>query len=118
LAVRRIAKGRPSSGRLAFEGQAPSQEDHHGHHNTGYSSTFLFRTYLLGTAQTHSPVAPDEAVSCFASEVRDRIASLDVDTEVFSVRLNRCEGKFGEFAANIHTVWTGFDRDRKAGATG
>lgn len=83
------------------------------------AALFLVGTYLLGTAQAQSSVAPDEAVSRFAREVKDQIASLDVDTEDFSVRLNRCQGKFGEFADNIYTVWIGwrgFDRDGRAGA--
>ncbi|WP_313665459.1 hypothetical protein [Shinella sp.] len=79
----------------------------------------LFAPYLLGTAQAQSPVAPDEVVSRFAREVKGQIASLNIYTEDFSVRLNRCQSKFGEFADDIYTVWIGwrgFDRDGTAGA--
>ena len=83
------------------------------------ATLLLLGPYLTGTAQAQTPLVPHEAVARFAPEVKDQIATLDVETEDFSVRLNRCQGKFGEFADDIYTVWIGwrgFDGDGKASA--
>lgn len=83
------------------------------------AALLLLGPCLVVTAQAQSEVAPSEAVARLERDVKDQISSLDVDTESYSVRLNRCQGKFGETADDIYFVWIGwrgFDRDESASA--
>lgn len=68
--------------------------------------SMLLSTAILqavSPAQALQVAAPNEAASAFSSAVSRFVAELDVETEAFSVRINRCQGKAGEFSAQSIT---------------
>lgn len=85
--------------------------------------SMLLSTAILqavSPAQALQVAAPNEAASAFSSAVSRFVAELDVETEAFSVRINRCQGKAGEFSDAIYYVrvgWRGVARAENAGKT-
>ncbi len=83
------------------------------------AAVLLLGPQLVGTVQAQSSAPPDDVAGGFADDVKTLIAKLNVDTEDFAIRINRCQGKFGEFPDEIYTVWIGWRgvaRDGTAGA--
>jgi hypothetical protein len=61
-----------------------------------------------GPAQAQSDINAGEAAARFSDEVSTFIAHLDVETEDFSIRINRCVGRQGEVSDRIFYVWIGW----------
>lgn len=59
-------------------------------------------------AQAHRAILADNAVRSFVPSVEAFIATLPVETEAFSVRINRCTGQQGELSDLMYYVWVGW----------
>ncbi|MDH4992355.1 hypothetical protein QEZ48_16185 [Aquamicrobium lusatiense] len=72
---------------------------------------------LTGPSHAQSALAPEEVAPGLSADIRRFVAELDAETEDFAVRINRCEGRLGEFSDQIYYVWVGW-RGIAAGTAG
>lgn len=74
-----------------------------------FASAMIAAALLMVTpVQAHRAISAEDAAGSFVPSVEAFIATLPVETEQFSVRINRCTGPQGELSDLMYYVWVGW----------